>query len=1094
MEFTGERLVPDDPEHRDLYWEHLARYELATRLVRGRRVLDLGCGCGYGADHLAWYGAAEVLGLDNSPAAVAYARAHYRQVNLSFEIAEARCTGLPDASFEAVVCFELIEHLAEQDELLAEIRRVLKPDGYLIISTPDAERPAPAPNPWHVRELSRSAFVALLRRYFPEPILLGQRRFTGVLFAPFVAARTAACELADPAEAAAPPHYWVAISGAPVSAADPRLVEIPYFQNLDELRNHLARRDREVERRDERIAALQREVEEKTTWGQNLDARVAGLARDVQDRDVQLVLREREIAEVRASWGYRLQRKLRPVFRLVKKYAGKIKPAGFFLFRFCFESASLICRTLLHLPRLWPAGRAWSISRKLVKLPVGSPAVDRLPDLSPQTSPLGCTVVIPSYNGRDLLARCLPTVSAAARQCPFPVEILVVDDGGSDDTPAWLNAEHPAVRCIRLPDNRGFGAAANRGVEEARQPIVFLCNNDMELAEDALARVVETLRQTGAFAVACRIRMADEAKAGLETGLVTGRWIGGRLSLTHENDGGRTPRSTLYAGGGSSAFHREAFLTLGGFSPLYRPYYGEDLDLSWRAWKAGYRVLWEPRSEVVHRHRGTIARTASPREVENILARNLLLFVWANLTEADLWRAHCRRLAGEVARGRLPWTVLAAAWRRRKEVSAARLGAGGGVLTDRELLDGAGSAVWDLRRTAAPRPRRGRLKVLAVAPYCPYPPTHGGAVRMWELLTRLAARHEVHLAAMIEREAEFAHRAVLEKHFPRVHLHLRGRPDPAPAWWPVSVAEFRSRAFERAVDRLAGEEDYDLIQAEYPILAHALPYGGRAKTILTEIDVYHVAYRRVMARAAGLSRKLSDAYEWLRMYRYEATYMDRADLLLVMSETDAAACAAVSATPVAVIPNGVDPRRLTFAAPSAEAREVLFVGNFRHPPNLSGVLWFAREIWPLVRRADRRARLTIAGGHPPEEVRRLTHDPTIAVTGLVPDLLPVWRRAAVFVAPILQGSGTRLKILEAMAAGVPVVSTTLGLEGIAAQPGVEALTADCPADFAAACLSCLADANQRTALAGAARTLVEARYNWERIADSLEKTWRELLA
>jgi len=1095
MEFTGERLVPDDPEHRDLFWEHLARYELAARLVAGLRVLDLGCGCGYGADHLAVCGAAEVLGLDNSPAAVAYAREHYRRPGLRFELGDARRTGLPDASFDLVVCFELIEHLAEQDELLAEIKRLLKPEGRLIISTPEAERPAPVPNPWHVRELTHAAFAALLRRHFPNLAWLGQRRFTGVLFAPAATDETA-CELLAP-QAAERPHYWVAIGGPDAPRDLARLVEIPYFQNLDELRAHLAERDREVERRGERITALQREVEEKATWGQSLDARVAELARDAQDRDVQLVLRDRELAELRASWGVRWQRRLDPLRRSWQRFLRKIGPTAFFLFRFGFELAGLIVRALMRLPRLWPAGRALLLSRRLRKMGRGGVEriTEQLPRLSPQsTAPPGCTVVIPSFNGRDLLAHCLPSVLTEARRCSFPVEVLVVDDGGMDETPAWLAAEFSEVKCVRQAENRGFGPAANHGVKQARHPIVFLCNNDMEVAAGALARSVETLWRCGAFAVACRIRMADEKKAGLETGLITGRLVGGRLALIHEADDGGTPRSTLYAGGGASAFHREAFLALGGFSDLYRPYYAEDLDLSWHAWKAGYRVLWEPRGEVVHRHRGTIARTASPGEVENILARNLLLFIWANLRDPDLWRAHCRGLTREVLSGRLPGAVLADAWKRREEAFARRGPADDSVPTDRELLHGAGSAVWDLRRTAAPRARRKRLKVLAVAPYCPYPPNHGGAVRMWELLTRLAARHEVHLAAMVEREAEFARRAELERHFPRVFLHLRGRPDPAPAWWPASVAEFRSRAFERAVDRLAGEEDYDVIQAEYPILAHTLPCGGRAKTILTEIDVYHVAYRRAMQQADGWGRKLLDAYEWLRMFRYEATYMERADLLLAMSQTDAAACAAASATPVAVIPNGVDPRRLAFAPRPKDARDVLFVGNFRHPPNRTGILWFARHVWPLVREANRRARLVIAGGHPPADVRRLAHDPTITVTGLVEDLQPLWRRAAVFIAPILQGSGTRLKILEAMAVGAPVVSTTLGLEGLAVRSGKEVLAADRPADFAAACLTCLTDAERRAALAGAARELVATRYDWDRIADKLEQTWRELVS
>ena len=134
-EFTGERLIPGEVDI-DLLNEHMARYHFAVRLARGKRVLDAGCGAGYGSAELADV-AESVTGIDIAPEAIAFARAHYERPNLSFE--EASCTGLPfgDASFDLVVAFEVIEHLEDWKGFLHEVRRVLAPSGQLIVSTPN---------------------------------------------------------------------------------------------------------------------------------------------------------------------------------------------------------------------------------------------------------------------------------------------------------------------------------------------------------------------------------------------------------------------------------------------------------------------------------------------------------------------------------------------------------------------------------------------------------------------------------------------------------------------------------------------------------------------------------------------------------------------------------------------------------------------------------------------------------------------------------------------------------------------------------------------------------------------------------------------
>lgn len=175
MEFTGERFTPECP--REIWYEHWHRYVFALDLIDDQAVLDLACGEGYGADLLARR-ARSVVGMDSSAAAIAHAAARYRRDNLEFAIGSASRIPAADASFDAVVSFETIEHLAEQAEMLAEFRRVLRPKGLLIISSPDKASYSDAQgsdNPFHVRELYRDEFLALVRAQFPAVRLLGQK-------------------------------------------------------------------------------------------------------------------------------------------------------------------------------------------------------------------------------------------------------------------------------------------------------------------------------------------------------------------------------------------------------------------------------------------------------------------------------------------------------------------------------------------------------------------------------------------------------------------------------------------------------------------------------------------------------------------------------------------------------------------------------------------------------------------------------------------------------------------------------------------------------------------------------------------------------
>lgn len=165
MEFTGERFVPGRPELTHLYQEHMSRYMFAVQFVQGKKVLDLGCGCGYGSDYLAKHGAVEVIGIDNSEEAIEFSRSNYSARNLHFEVQDAASIRYSSSSFDVIVAFELIEHLRDYEKMLLEVKRVLRREGVLVISTPN-KATFETKDQFHVKEFHYDELKDVLSKHF----------------------------------------------------------------------------------------------------------------------------------------------------------------------------------------------------------------------------------------------------------------------------------------------------------------------------------------------------------------------------------------------------------------------------------------------------------------------------------------------------------------------------------------------------------------------------------------------------------------------------------------------------------------------------------------------------------------------------------------------------------------------------------------------------------------------------------------------------------------------------------------------------------------------------------------------------------------
>lgn len=310
----------------------------------------------------------------------------------------------------------------------------------------------------------------------------------------------------------------------------------------------------------------------------------------------------------------------------------------------------------------------------------------------------GVSVVIPTWNGRHLLECYLPAVLAEAdayrRLTGAAAEVLVVDDGSTDGTAEYLARTAAAgVRVAARQVNGGFAAACNTGFAAAAHPLVVLLNNDVEPAAGFLPPLLEHFRDPAVFGVTCRVLLPGTRV--LSTGGKVGIFRRGYWSAQFNYEpigGGKGPCPSFTAIGGFAALDRGKVLQLGGFLDIFNPFYWEDIDLSYRAWKRGWEIRYEPRSVVYHQPSATIGRAFQQRRIDTVAARNRLLFHWLEIRDAGMLARHAGMLALQVAsqwagRRREFYGALAQALRRLPEVRRLRRSIHRGeVRSDRELV------------------------------------------------------------------------------------------------------------------------------------------------------------------------------------------------------------------------------------------------------------------------------------------------------------------------------------------------------------------------------------------------------------------------
>lgn len=390
------------------------------------------------------------------------------------------------------------------------------------------------------------------------------------------------------------------------------------------------------------------------------------------------------------------------------------------------------------------------------------------------------------------------------------------------------------------------------------------------------------------------------------------------------------------------------------------------------------------------------------------------------------------------------------------------------------------------------------MKILWLKTDFLHPTTRGGQIRTLELLRRLRRRHEIHYLAYedganreaLERAIEYCAYAYAVPHRAPEAGSLRYLAQLAGGLLqsePVAITRWRSERMRRRADGLIRQERFDTIVCDFLVSAGNL--SDLADAVLFQHNVEAVIWRRHAEHAESRLRRWYFQLQAERMERYEKAVCQTVRKVIAVSKEDAQAMSRMYGVErIAWIPTGVDVEYFRRRGDETAVADLVFLGSMDWLPNIDAVEWFAAEILPLIRRRRSGCTVAVVGRRPAAQILELARrDPLIRVTGTVEDVRPYLFGGRVSIVPLRVGGGTRLKIYEAMAAGIPVVSTRVGAEGLDVADGETLYLADTPQEFAERCLRLLEDEREAQRIAGAARELVSSHYSWEAAAAAFER-------
>lgn len=391
------------------------------------------------------------------------------------------------------------------------------------------------------------------------------------------------------------------------------------------------------------------------------------------------------------------------------------------------------------------------------------------------------------------------------------------------------------------------------------------------------------------------------------------------------------------------------------------------------------------------------------------------------------------------------------------------------------------------------------MKVLFISAVFPYPLHSGGQIRIYNLLKQLSQRHEITLVSFI-RQAREANLGSALPFIKRIKTALRGHVWQCQYLWsalvgsyPLLLASYDNEAMRRAVGEELGQGDYDLIHLEPGYVWPSVPVT-QLPVVIAEHNIESTVY-------AGFAQKFFFRplvpllnFDVRKLKHWEKRIWRQANQITTVSPEDAQIVKnTIPEARVTVVPNGVDIINFVFhpkAKLNLNKLKFLFVGNFTWLQNRDAVSYLLKDWWPQIKQQFEGSKLTIVGPALPNNLRELANQPTVTLAGEISDIRRVYREADIMLAPLRIGGGTKFKVLEAMAVGLPVVTTAVGAMGFEMEQGKHLWLAETSLQAVGAIEKIVKETTGREMILKAGRELIQKKYNWQGIADRLNGVWQ----
>lgn len=1079
MDFSGERLT--SAISGEVAIEHYHRYFLARDFCAGVDVLDIAAGEGYGSAILAQV-ARSVVGVEIDPAVVVAANAEFVRPNLRYIQGDARAIPLPDGSIDVAVSFETFEHFGEHELFLAELRRVLRPNGLVIISTPDRDiysGPGIPPNPFHVREVNRPEFETALSAHFRHVRIGRQRSLIGSFIegdqenAPARHFEARGHDLVEAGQVMERATYLIAFAS---NAEIPPLPRSLYVYRSDVDTDSQARHAAQAQlqsvqqflaREEQRLALAEQRHATDRESAKKLEMQLSAAISAFDGAN-------QELQRLKASVSWRASAPLRYLTTRYPGTARRLRQGGklaywtvtgqlvqrlrsSIAYRFSPASADMVVPADA-LEGLSPDGlplflenylaERWlgqdfdavkSAYRFVAERPEQPLDVSALSDAEPaallarlrkdaeEPGDAPCpeiSIIVPVHNALAHTLGCLRSLLGQPTRHSF--EILIADDVSTDATAAAISAIGGKVRLVRQPKNLGFVRNCNAAAAEARGNILVFLNNDTIVLPGWLDELVGPLQADERIGLTCsKLLNADGTlqEAGGIFWQDGSAWNYGR---------GADPRAypfnfvrdTDFGSGAAIAVPARFWNEVGGFDDTFAPAYCEDADLAFALRARGYRTLYIPFAEVVH-HEGV---SHGRDERSGIKAYQV-----ANLQKL-----------------KEKWSVALAS----------------------HFPSGSNLAQAASRSAS-------KTRVLVIDHYAPQPDRDAGS-RSMDCYIRLLLDSGFHLTFWSENRA-----------FDPSYTPLYQRLGVEMVYAHPGRIEFRDWIAQRG-----GDFQYCFVSRPHvaePILAD-LRRHTTAKLLFNGVDVHIMRLRaeRDLRASAELDQEIikTDAMERGVWDAVDAIYYPSQD------EVDFVIAQGVKA-PVRALPlylfedSAIHPR--SFRDDNGDGEQhLLFVGGFAHRPNVDGILWFVSQVWPLVKKRLPKTQLSIAGSNPLPEIVKLASD-DIKVVGFVSDetLAQLYDEVDAAIAPLRFGAGVKGKVVEALRVGTPIVITSVAAQGI---PDIRDVcpVADTADAFAEATIALLESRSLRVSTSRNGQDLIRRHFSIDAVRDVFSQDIPEL--